>query len=66
MYRCCYKCDKRHIGCHGSCKAFLEEKAELDKAKEEKAKEKAFRNNFIAMMAAKKYKDVKKRNLRKF
>lgn len=66
MYRCCYQCEKRHINCHSDCTAFLEEKAKLDKAKEEKAKEAAFRNNFIAMVADKKYKEGKKRNTRKF
>lgn len=65
MYRCCYQCEKRHINCHNGCTAFLEEKAKLDKAKEEKAKEAAFRNNFIALIADRKYKDIKKRNLRK-
>ena len=41
MQRCCYQCEKRHINCHSDCTAFLEEKAKLDKAKEEKAKEAA-------------------------
>lgn len=64
MFRCCYQCEKRHINCHSDCTAFLEEKAKLDKAKEEKAKQTASRNEFIAMAMRRKDKEYRKRNLR--
>lgn len=36
MIRCCKECvpPKRHIGCHETCKKYLEEKAEFEKEKE--------------------------------
>lgn len=31
--QCCYKCTSRHIGCHGTCQRYLEEKAQWEKDK---------------------------------
>ena len=38
---CCKDCipPKRHPGCHGSCPEYLQERADLDKYKREKRKE---------------------------
>lgn len=40
MIRCCYKCtDKRHAGCHATCKEYADEKAENDRDREERYKQ---------------------------
>ena len=64
MFRCCYQCEKRHINCHSDCTDFLDEKAKMDKAREEKTKQTASRNEFIAMAMRRKDKEYRKRNLR--
>lgn len=42
--RCCYGCEERQIGCHGTCEKYLAEKASLDKEREDKHKKQDERN----------------------
>lgn len=36
--RCCYGCEERQVGCHGTCERYIAEKASLDKEREDKHK----------------------------
>lgn len=36
---CCQNCNKRKLGCHSNCKAYLMQKAQCDKEKEELTKD---------------------------
>jgi hypothetical protein len=31
--KCCYKCQDRHVGCHGTCEKYLEAKKKHDEYK---------------------------------
>lgn len=33
----CYKCEERHIGCHGKCEKYAAFKADLEKQKQDEA-----------------------------
>lgn len=35
---CCYKCEKRHIGCHNTCEDYLRERKALDEFNENQRK----------------------------
>jgi hypothetical protein len=35
---CCYKCEKRHIGCHSTCEDYLRERKALDEFNENQRK----------------------------
>jgi len=35
---CCKDCKDRHLGCHSSCKIYIEQKAELNKCREKDIK----------------------------
>lgn len=35
---CCYKCEKRHIGCHSTCEDYLRERKALDEYNEKQRK----------------------------
>ena len=35
----CYKCEKRQVGCHGSCEDYLAWRAEQDKVLENRTRE---------------------------
>lgn len=41
MIKCCRNCvaPKRHVGCHGTCKEYLEEKAAWEDAKKSSRKD---------------------------
>lgn len=44
--KCCYKCEKRHEGCHGTCEDYLRERKALDEYNEEQRKIKQDRQNY--------------------
>lgn len=44
--KCCYKCEKRHVGCHGSCEDYLRERKALDEFNEEQRKIKQVRQSY--------------------
>ena len=33
--RCCKDCTRRHVGCHGTCEDYIQEKSDYDKCKDE-------------------------------
>lgn len=37
--KCCYKCKDRHLGCHSDCEKYIGEKAELERIKERRMKQ---------------------------
>lgn len=30
LFECCKNCNDRHLGCHGTCERYLEDRAKLD------------------------------------
>lgn len=34
-FECCIDCDKRHVGCHAECEAYLQEKANHQRVKDD-------------------------------
>ena len=53
--QCCYKCTRRHQGCHSDCETYIEAKAELERLKAEKNKD-AEINAYAADVTKKKIK----------
>ena len=35
IIKCCKDCESRYVGCHGTCKRYIQEKADYDKRKDE-------------------------------
>lgn len=50
MIKCCYKCEKRKLGCHSKCGQYKREKLESDALRDT-----IQRDNYIQMLAAKGY-----------
>lgn len=53
--QCCYKCTRRHQGCHATCETYIEAKAELEKIKAEQHKDSEI-NAYTADVTKKKIK----------
>ena len=47
--RVCYKCPKRHIGCHDKCEDYQAERKEEDAKREKKRKERDLDNGYYAI-----------------
>lgn len=47
-FECCYKCTKRHVGCHSDCEEYLATKKAYDEKKAILDKEKANHNSVVA------------------
>lgn len=37
LYQCCYKCEKRKLGCHGTCTDYKNDRAKNDEINDIKA-----------------------------
>lgn len=48
----CYKCNDRHVGCHGECERYLQEVETNNKEKKELREKKAV-DNYISIYAVK-------------
>lgn len=35
----CRRCTERHVGCHATCERYIEQRAELDRIREQRRKE---------------------------
>lgn len=38
-FTCCYRCEKREVGCHSTCEDYLKLKEEADTAREQRIKD---------------------------
>lgn len=50
MIKCCYKCEKRKLGCHSKCEQYNREKLESDALRHT-----IQQDNYIQMLVAKGY-----------
>lgn len=54
--QCCYKCEKRHMGCHADCEDYLKAKEELAEIKEKLHKQSINDGYFVDVARRKKKK----------
>lgn len=63
--RCCYNCQKRHIGCHSDCKDYLAEKAARDAEISLISKQRAIDDMFISRKAKQATESSRRKNIRR-
>ena len=62
---CCFECPDRFPGCHGSCEKYIQQKAELDKRKEEARKKRDVEVGLNRFLYDCKQKNVKRNHSRR-
>lgn len=60
----CRRCTERHIGCHGTCERYLEQRAEMDRIRAEQRKKELVREAIISRVIEASDKSKKKKNKR--
>lgn len=60
----CHRCTDRHIGCHGTCERYLEQRAEMDRIRAEQRKNELVREAIISRVIEASDKSKKKKNKR--
>ena len=61
VIKCCKDCNDRVLGCHSTCKTYLDAKAEFEKAKEERRRQRKIDNDATEFFISKAYKEKRRK-----